>query len=599
MTRRPVTAYLVSLAAVAVAVAVRLPLDPVLGDRIPFVTLFLAVAVAAWYGGRGPALLALVAGGVGVAFFVMEPRHTFAVAGVEYRAGFLLYAVVGLGSIALFEALHTARRKAEAEVAARKTAERVLAEREAFLRVTLASIGDAVLTTDAEGRVTLLNAAARQLTGWTQADAAGQPLDSVFRIVNETTRQPVENPALRALREGTVVGLANHTVLISKDGTERPIDDSAAPIRDDAGAVVGAVLVFRDVTERREAEREQQRTLTTLNNLVASAPLGIAILDAGMRFRHVNGPLAGMNGVPAEAHIGRTVAEVVPGVHPHVEPIFRTLLETGRAVADQIVEGETPKAPGVRRAWRESWFPIPDATGTPPGVGVVVQEITEERRAEERLRRKTERLRLLSEAAAVLLLADDPNAMLHRLFAKIAPHLALDVYFHFLVDDTGEALRLASCTGVPDETARRCARLEFGQAICGVSARTRRPVVATHMQGSDDPDAQLVKSFGVRTYACNRCWPGTRCSARCPSAAGPGTSSAPTSWSSFKPSRTTSRSPTSGSGSSGSCRRPTAARTSSWRPWPTSCATRWPRSAPACNWSGWPAASRRRSRRLV
>ena len=99
------------------------------------------------------------------------------------------------------------------------------------LRTTLASIGDAVITTDTEGRVTYLNAVAESLTGWTNAEAVGQPLDAVFRIVNEQTRQPVENPATRALREGVVVGLANHTVLIAKDGTERPIDDSAAPIR--------------------------------------------------------------------------------------------------------------------------------------------------------------------------------------------------------------------------------------------------------------------------------------------------------------------------------------------------------------------------------
>ena len=99
-----------------------------------------------------------------------------------------------------------------------------------------------------------MNAVAESLTGWANEEAMGQPLDAVFRIVNEETRQPVENPATRALREGVVVGLANHTVLIGKDGTERPIDDSAAPIRCKEGQVVGCVLVFRDVTERRREE---------------------------------------------------------------------------------------------------------------------------------------------------------------------------------------------------------------------------------------------------------------------------------------------------------------------------------------------------------
>jgi PAS domain S-box-containing protein len=92
------------------------------------------------------------------------------------------------------------------------------------LRVTLSSIGDAVITTDVDGRVTFLNAVAEGLTGWTNADAAGVPLDTIFRIVNEETRATVENPATKALREGLIVGLANHTLLISKDGTERPLN---------------------------------------------------------------------------------------------------------------------------------------------------------------------------------------------------------------------------------------------------------------------------------------------------------------------------------------------------------------------------------------
>src|SRR5271168_4044390 len=120
-----------------------------------------------------------------------------------------------------------------------------------WCRVTLASIGDAVITTDNEGRITFLNPVAEALTGWTLQQAAGQPLGSVFRIVNEESRRTVESPAVRALREGVVVGLANHSLLIAKDGTERPIDDSAAPIRNERGEVAGAVLVFRDISERR------------------------------------------------------------------------------------------------------------------------------------------------------------------------------------------------------------------------------------------------------------------------------------------------------------------------------------------------------------
>ncbi len=154
------------------------------------------------------------------------------------------------------KAEENARRLVE-ETTARRLAEenaRLIQEQRERLHVTLASIGDAVISTDAEGRIDFLNAVAEELVGWKNNEATGRALLDVFHIVNETTRQSVENPALRALREGRIVGLANHSILISRNGAERPIDDSAAPIRDANGTVVGSVLVFRDITERKQAE---------------------------------------------------------------------------------------------------------------------------------------------------------------------------------------------------------------------------------------------------------------------------------------------------------------------------------------------------------
>lgn len=133
-----------------------------------------------------------------------------------------------------------------------------LAEEKERLRVTLNSIGDGVITTDELGRVAYLNPVAEQLTGWQDSEAAGQPLEEVFKIINEDSRQTVENPATKALREGIIVGLANHTLLITRDGHERSIDDSGAPIRVGSQEISGVVLVFRDVTERRVDERERQ-----------------------------------------------------------------------------------------------------------------------------------------------------------------------------------------------------------------------------------------------------------------------------------------------------------------------------------------------------
>jgi PAS domain S-box-containing protein len=120
------------------------------------------------------------------------------------------------------------------------------------LAITLKSIGDAVIATDAEGRVTFLNPTAEIATGWRLEEAAGLELESIFKIVNENTRAAVESPIRKVLARGKGVGLANHTLLIRRDGTEIPIDDSAAPILDPSGNIVGCVLVFRDITEAKQ-----------------------------------------------------------------------------------------------------------------------------------------------------------------------------------------------------------------------------------------------------------------------------------------------------------------------------------------------------------
>ena len=132
--------------------------------------------------------------------------------------------------------------------------DRQVRENEQWLAATLGSIGDGVIATDECGRVRFMNALAQQLTGWTEADAVGRDVRGVFHIVNERTREPVPNPLFEALRTGASAALATGALLLARDGTERPVDDTAAPIRDTLGRVSGAVLVFRDVTERRRLD---------------------------------------------------------------------------------------------------------------------------------------------------------------------------------------------------------------------------------------------------------------------------------------------------------------------------------------------------------
>jgi PAS domain S-box-containing protein len=156
------------------------------------------------------------------------------------------------------------------DITEKKRAEDALAQQREWLQTTLESIGDAVIATDARGEVEFINAVAEHLTGWRREDARGKPCAEVFHIVNEVTRRPAENPVHRVLKEGVVIGLANHTLLIAADGTERPIDDSAAPIRGRDARIVGTVLVFRDVTERRQIENERYAATLERERLLES-----------------------------------------------------------------------------------------------------------------------------------------------------------------------------------------------------------------------------------------------------------------------------------------------------------------------------------------
>jgi PAS domain S-box-containing protein len=142
-----------------------------------------------------------------------------------------------------------------------REAEQQVREREAWLKTVMSSIGDAVITTDLGGRVTSINPVAQEMVGWTEAEAEGQPLMDVFRIINEQTRQPSENPVVGSMGEGPSVGLPNHALLVARGGRESPVDGSAAPIKDERGNVIGVVLTFHDITERKRMEKAREQLL--------------------------------------------------------------------------------------------------------------------------------------------------------------------------------------------------------------------------------------------------------------------------------------------------------------------------------------------------
>ncbi len=284
---------------------------------------------------------------------------------------------------------------AEAIAAARQQIERELAAERERLRITLASIGDAVITTDAEGCVSYLNPVAEALTGWTQAEAADRPLADVFHILNEHSRQPAGSPTIQARREGLVVGLADHAILVARDGSERPIDDNAAPILDASGAAVGMVLVFRDATERRRDEDARAR----LAAIVESSDDAIIGKTLDGVIRSWNSGAERLFGyTPAEA-IGQSITLIIPPERLAEEQDILSRIARG----ERVDHFETVRQAKDGRDLDISLTisPIRDAAGRIVGASKVARDVTGRKRAEEALRASEQRFRTLTSHAPV------------------------------------------------------------------------------------------------------------------------------------------------------------------------------------------------------
>ena len=276
------------------------------------------------------------------------------------------------------------------------------AKAEADLRTTLLSIGDAVLTTDEEGKVTLLNPVCERLTGWTSAEARGRDIEEVFTIVNEQTRERVENPVRRVIRDGMIVGLANHTVLVSRDGTEIPIADSGAPIRDEGGEVVGVVLVFRDISAQRLGEEAVRR----LADIVSSSQHAIVAEGPDGTVTDWNPGAEALYGYTAQEMLGRRLHELAPPgfVEPNV-PL------------EELAGGGTPEI-DVKRVTKDGRVidvavhlsAIRDSSGRIVGVSRIQRDVTERRQQQEAVQLARRR-------------AEEANATKDRFLANLSHEL--------------------------------------------------------------------------------------------------------------------------------------------------------------------------------
>src|SRR3984893_157678 len=276
------------------------------------------------------------------------------------------------------------------ELSERKRAQEALSKSEKWLSTTLSSIGEAVIATDLNGAVTFLNSVAQSLTGWNLEEARGKSMNLVFDIVNAETRRPVENPVKKVFREGKIVGLADHTVLLSKDGREFDIEDSAAPILTETGDRYGVLLVFRDITEKKLAEEETRRQKELLQLILGSIGDGVVVADENGKFLLFNDSAEQMLGLGATDTTPDQWTDRYGLFQPGtVIPFVPTELPLTRAIRGESVDSaevfvrHPNNADGVLLSI--TGRPLKDENGTLRGGVVVFHDITLQKRSAEAL----------------------------------------------------------------------------------------------------------------------------------------------------------------------------------------------------------------------
>jgi PAS domain S-box-containing protein len=282
-----------------------------------------------------------------------------------------------------------------------KKAEEALRESERRFRAIFNSMFQLMGLMQPDGTLLQANQTALDFAGICAEEVVGVPFW-------ETPWWRLDKEAQNQLKEAVVRAAAGEFVryeaeIAGAGDMVITIDFSIKPVFDETGQVVLLIPEGRDITERKVLEGEIALREARLNAFFSNAPVGMAILDEGLRFVQINEPLAAINGLPAPAHIGKTVREILPSLAPVLEPLYQQVLATGEPIVSLEVSGEVPTQPGAIRHWGVSYFPIPRESNCPESVGAVVVEITKRKRAESQLRSVTERLQyLLTSSPAVI-----------------------------------------------------------------------------------------------------------------------------------------------------------------------------------------------------
>jgi PAS domain S-box-containing protein len=467
-----ITRYAWAVLISAAALGVRLLLDPMLRFRIPYATFFVAVAISAVLGGWGPGVVSTLLGAFGAIYFILPPRHhVLTIEGEDNQLGFALYLIVSSLLIILAEMQNRARRRAESELAKRHRSEADERYEKRRYEVTLDSIGDGVIATDADGRVTFINKSASQHTEWNVADAMGQQLEDIFILKNETTNAPVENPAIRAMRDGRRVELGNHHVLLKHTGETMSIGDSGAPIIDGAGRTRGGVLVFRDVSE----QRARDANLRQLKRMIDLSQDAIIVTDPERRIVSWNLGAKEMYGWDSAEAIGTVIHVLLHTPASDVEEKEQGLKHYG------MWEGELDHVHKDGREIRceSREVLLLDAEQNIEGMLEINRDITERRRIEEKLR---ERAKLESLGVLAGGIAHDFNNLLTGVLGNAS----------ILLDDASMGSKSWSIAKGICDSAERAAKL--AQQMLAYSGRGQFVIESLNLSESIRQRTTLIES---------------------------------------------------------------------------------------------------------
>jgi PAS domain S-box-containing protein len=377
----------------------------------------------------------------------------------------------------LAPAVRRALREAEERQARQRAQAAVQSERE-WLRVTLSSIGDAVIATDTDGRLTFMNAVAEKLTGWTQAEAVTCDIDQVFHIVDEAGR-PIESPVTRALREGGRIALTSATLLITRDGRSVPIDDSGAPIRDDMGRLLGVVLVFRDITERRQAELARREAEARFQIMANTAPVMMWMSDALGNCEFVNKAWLTFTGRALEQEQGQGWLD---GVHPDDR---ERALETFRAnlIAHQSFELEfrLRRSDGLYRWVVDMSVPRFTADGTFAGLIASCVDIHDRKTAASALEARASQQAVVAELGQHALAGLPLPELMQRAAERVASTCNVEYCEILQLEPDAQALRLVAGVGWTDGLIG-AALVGAEQSLAGFTLASDLPVIITDLR---------------------------------------------------------------------------------------------------------------------